>query len=137
MMNLPARAFSGFLVLVISAAQFVCACPAPLDPDNSRPIPAACDGDRDCCRDENGSSTPAPLGDDPCDQCNLVHPDDKLLPAYQKAPPAHDLTFALPPIAVSVATPSNFLFHRHPCRSECPAPPLLQDLFHSGTLLLI
>ena len=131
------------VVLAVStmAAQAVCACPAMAG--EAKPVPQAaeaCRGSGKCCvQDEPTAPVPTKSGDGtPCENCNVIHPADRILPERQDAAvPIHQPFLTLAPVHTLYAPASAQPFAARRDAERVPIPPLLQDLFHSGTLLLI
>ena len=132
---------SVLLAVSTMAAQAVCAC--PVGASETRPVQQAeeaCRGSGACCV-PGQPSAPAPSQSDdgtPCDRCNVIHPADTIQPDRQDAAvTVHQPFLALAPVPTLYSSVSAQPVIARRNAEHVPIPPLLQDLFHSGTLLLI
>jgi hypothetical protein len=123
------------------AAQAVCACPDAASAN--RHVPQAkqtCSG-KGKCRVQDQPTIPAsshPQKGWPCERCNLTHRADQIQPERQDSVAVvHQPFLALLAIPLLYATAITERFPKRRESERVPIPPLLQDLFHSGTLLLI
>jgi hypothetical protein len=131
------------LAVATMAAQAVCVCPVAAA--EAGPVPKAeepCRGSGKCCvQDTEEPAAPAPARSqesDPCDSCNVVHPADRIQPERQDAAVSvHQQLLALAPVPTLYTPVPAGRFAERAGAERVPIPPLLQDLFHSGTLLLI
>jgi hypothetical protein len=141
-MNGRLKHFLAILLAVSTmAAQAVCVCPAV--GSEARPAQQAeeaCRGSGKCCvQGEPTVPVPAPSEQNtPCENCNVIHPADRIQPERQDAPvTVYQPFLALTPVPPIYASVSALPLAAPSGAERVPIPPLLQDLFHSGTLLLI
>lgn len=122
------------------AAQALCACPT--SPEFSKPVAQdsrPCKGKAKCClKDEASTPAPAPPKKDaPCDRCNLMHRADQIHPDRQVDADAVHPFCALVPVPLFHMTGIEDRLPQWRDSERVPIPPLLRDLFHSRTLLLV
>lgn len=124
------------------AAQTVCACPL-LKKSSLSPSPVSqktCTGTGKCCM-KHQSPVPSPSRPTkqwPCEKCNLMHPADEIQPdRFDTAAVTHHVYLTLAPVPPFIAVRVAGLYQTRGEVERVPIPPLLQDLFHAGTLLLI
>ncbi len=129
------------LALSTMAAQAVCVCPVMAREAASVPkAEETCRGSGKCCVQDEPTApvTPQPEEKSPCEDCNVIHPADKIQPDRQDAAvTVHQQFLALAPVPTLYASVSAQSFATRRDVERVPIPPQLQDLFHSGTLLLI
>jgi hypothetical protein len=132
------------VVVATVAAQVVCGCPyvtkAVRPRLSSQERSAACSGSSKCCRKAATSAAPMPepAKRGPCERCNFVHRPDGLQPERHSTADTvlhpYLVLSPLPPPDPFILTASAALPRP---RERIPIPRLLQDLFHTGMLLLV
>jgi hypothetical protein len=130
----PAKMLALALAFVMVAAQIVCGCPARVMADSSTSAAKSCIGARPCCK--QAAQSPGKSGQ-PCEQCNLSYRVDQMSPDRADFSVSADLVATLSPIALDVQIASILGCSQRRIANDTPAPPLLRDLFHARTLLLI
>jgi hypothetical protein len=125
------------LALTTAGAQVVCACPtAATIHELTRPITRACVGEGDCCVKVQPIKAPVSK-QEPCGKCNLKNRTQQAMPEPQPvtAVPQLDLSAFAAPVAIPAT--ANISIAQLSCLDRIQQPPLLTDLFHVHSLLLI
>jgi hypothetical protein len=133
---------AAFLALVTLGVQCVCGCPelgARRAAEARRAIPP-CAKRAECCHRRGAAlESSVPAKSDPCERCNLVHRTDQIAPDQGVAASVNSHLLAPSFEAPLVAEPLVLqpAFTTAARNADVPIPPLLRDLFHAQTLLLI
>jgi len=131
------KLLAAIIALTTAGAQVVCACPTALA--SIRPQPAvakSCTGQKECCRKSELSKPVQPPRQLPCNNCNLKHRAEQAMPdRHDSVLSAHSLLWSSIPLAAPAAADVCPLLPE--VVEIFPSPPLLNDLFHIHSLLLI
>jgi hypothetical protein len=131
-----ARNISMLLAVVIAATAFFCGCPERTARGATlSPVLKACGEPLPCCAKLGQTNDSGHR--DPCQRCNLVHHSDQIVQGGAAGSLVHDLMAvaveipAIAPLALSETSTVKARIDR------VLIPPLLRDLFHAQSLLLI
>ena len=124
------------LAILIGATAFFCGCPERTARGATLTrVVKACGEQLPCCA--NVGKMKDAGHHDPCQRCNLVHHSDQIVQGSAAGSVVHDLIAvaveipAITPLAVSETSTVRARIDR------VLIPPLLRDLFHTQSLLLI
>jgi hypothetical protein len=131
-------AFVLSLAVATAGAQVVCACGTrTLAPQPAKPVALACAGSGECChKDESEKTAPVP-DHDPCDKCNVKHRTPQAMPDSHDSASTLQPSFDAIPVSLMIVSAARLAPSQRRLIEGDPSPPLLQDLFHTHSLLLI
>jgi hypothetical protein len=90
---------------------------------------------RDCCKKHQRVPASRPTPDRPCEKCNYLYPPDSTTPGNPDTHLAHDLQVDLLCVPALQLVPQ--VSRVEVALNALSLPPVLLDLYHTRSLLLI